>query len=350
MIEVGIVGARGFAGGELLRLCLGHPELHLTYVTSESQAGQPVADAFPTLLGRTDLRFEAYDPARAADRAAAFFFSLPDGEAMQHAPALLELGRRIVDVSGDYRIRDRARYEAWYKLTHRSPELLASAVYGLPELHPEVRDARLAANPGCYPTAALLALAPLCGFVRLDPYSLVIDAKSGVSGAGGRAALKEEFSFTAVNQNLRAYSAVGHRHTAEIEQELETLAGAASVEAPQVTFTPHLLPITRGIYTTCYARALDPIDPDAIVARYHEFYQDAPFVQVTGTTPPEIRHVVGSNECRIGLAFDPRSGRIIVMAVIDNLLKGAAGQAVQNMNLMLGLPETAGLESPALYP
>jgi N-acetyl-gamma-glutamyl-phosphate reductase len=350
MISIGIIGARGFAGGELLRLCLGHPELRVAYVTSESQAGQPVADAFPTLAGRTDLRFSSFELSRATAAADAFFLSLPDGEAMQLAPGLLEAGKRIVDVSGDYRVRDRERYETWYKIEHRSPELLARAVYGLPELHPEVRDARLVANPGCYPTAALLALAPLYGFMRLDPHSIVIDAKSGVSGAGGRSALKEEFSFTAINQNLRAYSAVGHRHTAEIEQELTALAGATGAEAPPVTFTPHLLPITRGIYTTCYARSLDTIDLDALVERYQAFYSEAPFVRITGTTPPEIRHVVGANDCRIGLAADRRSGRIIVMAVIDNLLKGAAGQAVQNMNLMLGLPETAGLSGPALYP
>jgi N-acetyl-gamma-glutamyl-phosphate reductase len=348
MISIGIIGARGFAGGELLRICLGHPEFRVAYVTSESQAGQPVADAFPTLAGRTELRFDSFDPAHAAAAADAFFLSLPDGEAMQLAPGLLETGKRIVDVSGDYRVRDRQRYEAWYKIEHTSPELLARAVYGLPELHPEVREARLVANPGCYPTAALLALAPLYGFVRIDPHSVVIDAKSGVSGAGGRSALREEFSFTAVNQNLRAYSAVGHRHTAEIEQELEALAGAAAAP-PQVTFTPHLLPITRGIYTTCYLRALDAVDLDALIERYRTFYRDAPFVQITGMTPPEIRHVVGANDCRIGLAADRRSGRVIVMAVIDNLLKGAAGQAVQNMNLMLGLTETAGLSSPALY-
>jgi N-acetyl-gamma-glutamyl-phosphate reductase len=262
----------------------------------------------------------------------------------------LDRGKRIVDVSGDYRVRDRQRYESWYKIEHQSPELLAHAVYGLPELHPEVREARLVANPGCYPTAALLALAPLYGFAQIDPHSVVIDAKSGVSGAGGRSALKEEFSFPAVNQSLRAYSVVGHRHTAEMEQELELLAASASSEAPQITFTPHLLPITRGIYTTCYARALDPVDGDALIDHYRTFYQSAPFVQMTGATPPEIRHVVGANDCRIGVVSDRRSGRIIVMAGIDNLIKGAAGQAVQNMNLMLGLPETAGLSSPALYP
>jgi N-acetyl-gamma-glutamyl-phosphate reductase len=358
MVTIGIIGARGFTGGELLRLCLGHPELRITYVTSESQVDLPVAETFPTLAGDgrlpglTDLRFQAFDAARAAEAADAFFLALPDGEAMKIAPGLLAAGKKVVDLSGDFRVRDRSAYETWYKIEHRSPQLLSQAVYGLPELHPEVREARLVANPGCYPTAALLALAPLCRAGLVDPQSIVIDAKSGVSGAGGRVALKEEFAFPAVNQNFRAYGVVGHRHAAEIEQELAT----------QVTFTPHLLPITRGLYATCYARALDapdwqsdpgadpPLALDALIARYHDFYSSAPFVQLTGATPPEIRHVVGANHCRIGLAADPRTRRVIITSAIDNLMKGAAGQALQNMNLMLGLDETAGLRSPALYP
>jgi N-acetyl-gamma-glutamyl-phosphate reductase len=379
MKSIGIIGARGFVGGELLRLCLAHPDLQVTCVTSESQADQPVVESFPTLDGLTDLRFERFDPARAADRAEAFFLALPDGEAMQMAPALLEAGARIVDISGDFRVRDRVAYEAWYKRTHTSPHLLSEAVYGMPELHPEVRDARLVANPGCYPTAALLALAPLVADGRLDLQSIVIDAKSGVSGAGGRTSMREEFTFTAVNQNLRAYGVVGHRHTAEIEQELSRLAATndqrpAELQAPSsklqasehqepgarsqepersdlaVTFTPHLLPITRGIYVTCYARTLDTPDVGELLARYRDFYYDAPFVQITGETPPEIRHVVGANYCRIGVACDPRTRRVIAMAVIDNLVKGAAGSAVQNMNLILGLDETAGLLGAALCP
>jgi N-acetyl-gamma-glutamyl-phosphate reductase len=340
MVTVGIIGARGFTGGELLRLCLGHPALAVTYVTSESQVDLPVAETFPTLTGLTDLRFQAFDAARAAEAAEAFFLALPDGEAMRIAPGLLAAGKKVVDLSGDFRVRDRTAYEAWYKIEHRSPQLLSQAVYGLPELHPEVREADIVANPGCYPTAALLALAPLCRAGLVDPQSIIIDAKSGVSGAGGRVALKEEFAFPAVNQSFRAYGVVGHRHTAEIEQEL----------AANVTFTPHLLPITRGLYATCYARTLAPPDLDALIARYHDFYASAPFVQITGTTPPEIRHVVGANHCRIGLAADPRTRRVILTAAIDNLMKGAAGQALQNMNLILGLDETAGLRSPALYP
>jgi N-acetyl-gamma-glutamyl-phosphate reductase len=254
----------------------------------------------------------------------------------------------VVDLSGDFRVRDQATYEQWYGREHLSPQLLSEAVYGMPELHPEVREARLVANPGCYPTAVLLGLAPLFASARIDPATVVVDAKSGVSGAGGRVGMREEFSFPAVNENLCAYSVTGHRHVAETEQELAVLA-RTSVDNVRLTFTPHLLPITRGIYATNYARLSAPVDRETLLAEMRSFYRNAPFVQVTESLP-EIRHVIGSNACRIGLALDERVGRVIVMAVIDNLVKGAAGQAIQNLNLMLGLPETAGLEGTALYP
>src|SRR5438067_404865 len=253
MVTIGVIGARGFTGGELLRLCLQHPDARVGYVSSESQAGQPVSGAFPTLASATSLAFESLEIGAACRAAEAFFLALPDGEAMKIAPALLEAGKRVVDVSGDYRVRDRATYEAWYKREHRSPQMLAQAVYGLPELHPEVRQALLVANPGCYPTAALLALAPLFRDRLVDPHSLVIDGKSGVSGAGGRVGMREEFSFPAVNENFRPYSVVGHRHTAEIDQELTRLLDG-SPEPVQAQFTPHLLPLTRGLSATCYAR------------------------------------------------------------------------------------------------
>jgi N-acetyl-gamma-glutamyl-phosphate reductase len=349
MVTVGIIGARGFTGGELLRLCLQHPDFRVSYVTSESQAGQPVAGAFPTLAVATSLAFESLEIGAACRAAEAFFLALPDGEAMKIAPALLEAGKRVVDVSGDYRVRDRATYEAWYQREHCSPQLLEQAVYGLPELHPEARQARLVANPGCYPTAALLALAPLFRERLVEPDSLVIDAKSGVSGAGGRVGMREEYSFPAVNENLRAYSVVGHRHTAEIEQELTGLLGGGTTALVQAQFTPHLLPLTRGLSVTCYARLAQLSEAGALLARYADFYRDAPFVQIT-ETPPEIKHVAGSNFCRVSLAVDARTRRVIAMAAIDNLGKGAAGQAIQNMNLMLGLEETRGLMAPALYP
>jgi N-acetyl-gamma-glutamyl-phosphate reductase len=347
--RIGIVGARGFAGAELLRLGLRHPQCEITYVTSESQAGQPLDAAFPTLHGATRLHFSAFDASEAAAAADAFFFALPDGEAMKAAPALLEQGKKVVDLSGDFRVRDTASYERWYGREHLSPHLLSEAVYGMPELHPEVREARLVANPGCYPTAMLLALSPLFASRRIDPDSVIVDAKSGVSGAGGRVGMKEEFSFPAVNENLRAYSVTGHRHLAETEQELAAIAGRATEEV-RLSFTPHLLPITRGLYVTAYATLRGTVDLDSLIQEHRAFFRDAPFVHVAGSAIPEVRHVIGSNVCRIGMALDERVGRVIVMAVIDNLVKGAAGQAIQNMNLMLGLPEAAGLEAPAIYP
>jgi N-acetyl-gamma-glutamyl-phosphate reductase len=349
MHRIGIVGARGFAGAELLRLGVRHPAYEITYVTSESQAGQPLAAGFPTLQGATSLRFSAFDAREAAALAEVFFFALPDGEAMKAAPPLLEQGKKIVDLSGDFRVRDRATYERWYGREHLSPALLDEAVYGMPELHPEVRQARLVANPGCYPTAILLALAPLFASGRIDPRTVIVDAKSGVSGAGGRVGMKEEFSFPAVNENFRAYSVTGHRHVAETEQELALLAGRPPEEV-RLSFTPHLLPITRGIFATAYASLRGAAVLETLIQEHRDFYREAPFVQIAGEAIPEIRHVIGSNICRISLALDERVGRVVVMAVIDNLVKGAAGQAIQNMNLMLGLPETAGLEAPAIYP
>jgi N-acetyl-gamma-glutamyl-phosphate reductase len=349
MHRIGIIGARGFTGAELLRLGLRHPGCEITYVTSESQAGQPLEATFPTLYRATTLQLSAFNIGEAAAAADAFFLALPDGEAMKIAPALLEAGKKLVDLSGDFRVRDRASYERWYGREHLSPQLLPEAVYGMPELHPEVREARLVANPGCYPTAMLLALAPLYASRRIDPATVIVDAKSGVSGAGGRVGMKEEFSFPAVNENLRAYSVTGHRHTAETEQELAAVAGAPEAEV-RISFTPHLLPITRGLYATAYATLHRPADLDTLRTEFTSFYQNAPFVHVTGSAIPEIRQVVGSNNCRIGLAVDERVGRVIVLSAIDNLVKGAAGQAIQNMNLMLGLPETTGLEGTALFP
>jgi N-acetyl-gamma-glutamyl-phosphate reductase len=349
MHRIGIIGARGFTGAELLRLGLRHPSYEITYVTSESQAGQSLEAVSPTLLGATKLRLSAFDPGEASAAADAFFLALPDGEAMKVAPALLDRGKKLVDLSGDFRVRDQATYERWYGREHLSPQLLGEAVYGMPELHPEVREARLVANPGCYPTATLLALAPLYASGCVDPATVIVDAKSGVSGAGGRVGMREEFSFPAVNENLRAYSVTGHRHVAETEQELAALAGAAP-ETVRISFTPHLLPITRGLYATAYASLGRPVDRETLTSEFVRFYRNAPFVRVTGAAIPEVRHVIGSNACRIGLAIDERVGRVIVLSVIDNLVKGAAGQAIQNMNLMLGLPETDGLEGTALFP
>ncbi len=346
MIRVGIIGARGFAGGELLRLGLQHPELQITYVTSESQAGKPVSEGFPGLLGWTDLRFSAFDEAEALAAADAFFLALPDGEAMVRAEALLTAGKRVVDLSGDFRVADQPTFERWYGRTHASPALLSKAVYGMPELRAELRDARLVANPGCYPTAILLAVAPLFQAHLAEPDSLIADAKSGVSGAGGRSALDPAFSFAAITDNFRAYGVTGHRHIAEMEQELGRLAGTGVT----MGFTPHLLPLMRGILASCYVRLTGPTTTGELTERYQAFYRDAPFVRVLDGALPELRNVSGSNACHVAVRYDERTGRALCFSALDNLVKGAAGSALQNMNLICGLEETAGLRHPATGP
>jgi N-acetyl-gamma-glutamyl-phosphate reductase len=346
VVRVGIIGARGFAGGELLRLGLGHPGFEITYVTSESQAGALVTDGFPGLLGCTDLRFSAFNEREALDRADAFFFALPDGEAMQRAGALLNAGRKIVDLSGDFRVRDRAIYEKWYKREHSSPALLERAVYGLPELVPQVREADLVGNPGCFPSAILLAVAPLFARGLAVPESLIADAKSGVSGAGGRSALDPAYSFAAISDNFRAYSVTGHRHIAEMEQELGRMSGAPVT----MGFAAHLLPMMRGILATCYVSLTELRTASELTELYQSFYKSAPFVHVLSGKLPELRYVAGSNACHVAVQVDERTRRAICVSAIDNLVKGAAGSAIQNMNLICGLDETAGLLHPATGP
>lgn len=346
MIRIGIIGARGFAGGELLRLGLQHPGFRITYVTSESQAGAPVSDGFPGLLGATDLRFSAFNQDEALGAADAFFFALPDGEAMQRAEALLQAGKKVVDLSGDFRVQDQASYERWYKRPHASPHLLRQAVYGMPELRPEVREASLIANPGCYPTAILLSVAPLFAAGLAEPDTLVVDAKSGVSGAGGRAAMDPAMSFPAISDNFRAYSITGHRHIAEMEQELARLGKAPLA----MTFTPHLLPLMRGLMATCYVKLREERSTAELSELYREFYRAAPFVHVLEGRLPELRYIAGSNSCHVSVQRDAHTGRAIAIGAIDNLVKGAAGSAMQNMNLICGLEETAGLPFAATGP
>jgi N-acetyl-gamma-glutamyl-phosphate reductase len=346
MVRIGIIGARGFAGGELLRLGLQHPEFRITYVTSESQAGTPVSDGFPGLLGASDLQFSAYDEAEALEKADAFFFALPDGEAMQRSEALLRAGKKVVDLSGDFRVSDPATYEKWYRRPHASPHLLEQAVYGMPELRPNVREASLVANPGCYPTAILLSVAPLFAAGLAEPDTLVVDAKSGVSGAGGRAAMDPAMSFPAISDNFRAYGITGHRHIAEMEQELTRIGGAPL----RMTFTPHLLPLMRGLMATCYVRLKEERSNAQLAELYRDFYAKAPFVFPLEGRLPELRYIAGSNSCHVAAQYDAHTGRAIAIGAIDNLVKGAAGSAMQNMNLVCGLEETLGLPFAATGP
>jgi N-acetyl-gamma-glutamyl-phosphate reductase len=336
MISVGIINVTGYAGIELARLLLRHPNARITQVTGRSEAGKPLAEVFPH-LGELDLTIQP-EIDRPVDVA---FVALPHKAAAAVVPALLESGAKVVDISADFRLHDVGTYEQWYQVTHPVPELLGEAVYGLPELHrAQIRAARLVANPGCYPTAAILALAPIAKQIQ---GVAIVDAKSGVSGSGRSLGLTNHYS--EVNENVQAYSVGGHRHLPEITQELGELAG----KPQDVMFLPHLIPMTRGILASCYVELADPMSAAALGEFYRDFYRDHPFVRVVGQ-PPQTKQTLGSNLCLIYPTVDKRTGRAIVLSCIDNLVKGAAGQAVQNMNLMLGLDECAGVDVVPVYP
>jgi N-acetyl-gamma-glutamyl-phosphate reductase len=342
MIKVGIVGGTGYTGVELLRLLAQHPEVELTAITSRGEAGTPVADYFPSLRGRIDLKFS--DPKDAAlDRCDLVFFATPNGIAMQQARALLDAGVRLIDLAADFRIKDVAEWEKWYGMSHAAPDLIAEAVYGLPEVNREqIRKARLVANPGCYPTAAQLGLLPLieAGCVELD--HLIADCKSGVSGAGRKA--ETHILFAEVSDSFKAYGVQGHRHLPEIRQGLARAAG----REVGLTFVPHLTPMIRGIHATLYARVTRQEDFQAL---FEKRYADEPFVDVLPPmSHPDTRSVRASNICRIAVHQPRNADMLVVLSVIDNLTKGAAGQAVQNMNLMFGFDECLALSQLPVLP
>ena len=346
MVKVGIVGGTGYTGVELLRLLSQHPEVDLRTITSRKEAGTPVSAMFPGLRRHVDLKFIEPGP-QALRGCDVVFFATPNGVAMGESRAVLEAGARIVDLSADFRIHDVAEWERWYKMKHAAPELVREAVYGLPEVNREgIRKARLVANPGCYPTAVQLGFLPLVesGVVDLD--HLIADAKSGVSGAGRKAEL--HLAFAEASDNFMAYNVPGHRHWPEIRQGL---AQAAKREVGLV-FTTHLLPIIRGIHATLYARVTKEVDFQAM---YEKRYAGEAFVDVMPAgSHPDTRSVRAANMCRIALHRPPQSSgksdTLVILSVIDNLTKGAAGQAVQNMNLMFGLPETTALSQPPVVP
>ncbi len=347
-IRVGIVGVSGYGGGELARLLIAHSLVRLTYVTSGTYAGKPLRAALPG-AAPSDLVCEVFDGAAAADKCDLVFLAGESGLAMKAAPGLLEAGLKVVDLSADFRLKDPAVYQEWYKAEHTAPELLGEAVYGLPEFYKEsIANANLVANPGCYPTSAILALAPLLNDDLIVPQTIIVDSYSGVSG-GGRSKFGLDYHFSEVNESLRPYGVGGiHRHTPEIEQTLSQVAGVAVT----LTFTPHLAPITRGILTTAYATLRS--SGDFLAEFYRDSYTvqlDAPFVTILEPGQfPATKHVYGTNFCHIGLAVDKRTNRVIVVSAIDNLVKGAAGQAIQNMNLMCGFDETTGLTMGAVWP
>ena len=344
MPKIAVVGATGYTGFELLRLLGSHGGVEVMALTSETYAGEKVDEVFPALASvhdRTLVKFEL----SVCEGADLVFCCLPHRVAMNTVPSLLEAGHRVVDFSADYRLRDFGVYEAWYKTKHTSPERIADAVYGVPELYREdIKKARLVANPGCYPTGAILSLAPLLRAGLIKPDSIIVDAKSGVSGAGRKSDLGLQFG--EVNEGFKAYGVGNHRHTPEIEQELSVALG----DVVQVSFTPHLAPMTRGILSTIYAGGEGGADASAVRAALRDAYADEPFIRlVPEGALPNVTQVAGSNYVDIGLVYDERTSRFIVVVAIDNLVKGASGAAVQNMNLMLGLPETQGLLHPGFW-
>jgi N-acetyl-gamma-glutamyl-phosphate reductase len=343
MVRIGIVGGTGYTGAELLRILARHPATSIAVITSRTEAGIKVAEMFPHLRGRLDLCFTEPDQGALAE-CDLVFFATPNGTAMNAVPELLERGVRVIDLAADFRLKDPAVWESWYGMPHACPDLLAEAVYGLPELNrAEVRNARLVANPGCYPTAVTLGFVPLLAAGVVDPTWLIADAKSGVSGAGRKASTG--LLMAEVGESFKAYSVTGHRHAPEIGQNLERFSGPGL----NLTFVPHLVPMVRGIEATLYARLTDAdVNLDDL---FQSYYADEPFVDpMPAGAHPDTRSVRGANQCRIAAARQGPSGVVVVQSVIDNLVKGAAGQAVQNMNLMLGIEESAGLDSLALLP
>jgi N-acetyl-gamma-glutamyl-phosphate reductase len=357
-LKVAVIGASGYTGAELARLLANHPRAALTIATASGErAGQKLSDLFPSLRDICDVTCEEYSAEKIARECDFAFIALGHGKALDIAPELVERGVKVCDLGADFRLRDPAQYKQWYKLDHTASTLLAQAVYGLPEFQREkIKGAQLVANPGCYVTGGVLALAPFVATDTIKPHSIIIDAASGTSGAG-RSSFSLDFHFAEVHDNYKAYSVAGHRHTPEIEQGLTDVAVDPTDPDRQarVTFTPHLLPIARGILSTCYAAPFGELAKEHTTEKAHailsECYADEPFVRVLPPGQlPNIKNVVGSNFCDIGVAVDSRTERLIVISALDNLVKGASGQAIQNMNLMCGFDETDGLQSAALFP
>ncbi len=344
--RVAIVGASGYTGVELLRILKLHPNVEVTVVTSRQNQGKRVEELFPSLHAYPDLRFSMPDMEEICEKADVVFTAVPHQTAMSVVPPLIEAGLKVIDLSADFRIRDQAVYEEWYQ-AHSAPDLLSEAVYGLPELYAEsIGQSRLVANPGCYPTSIILPLSPLLKSGMVLAENIIVDSKSGTSGAGRGASVAT--LYCEINEGFKAYKVGEHRHTPEIEQELSAAAG----DHIKINFTPHLVPMSRGILSTIYCRVADSsITTEQVHEELCRFYQQAPFVRILPVgTFPNCSSVRGSNFCDIGLKVDSRTGMLILVSVIDNLVKGASGQAVQNMNLMLGFEQAQALEAGAIFP
>ncbi|BCB96773.1 N-acetyl-gamma-glutamyl-phosphate reductase [Dissulfurispira thermophila] len=346
MIKVAICGGSGYTGAELLRILSGHHGVEITTVTSEKSAGKKVTDLFPHLHKYSYLIYEPLDKKEILNKADVFFMALPHAASQEAVDYFFKKGKKVIDLSADYRLSDTAVYEEWYKTPHNYADTLRNAVYGLPEIHrEEIKQSSLIANPGCYPTAAILGLYPSIKEGIIDVESIIIDAKSGTSGAGRKADIG--FSYCEVNEGFKAYGIVSHRHTPEIEQELSAIAGRGI----KINFTPHLVPMDRGIISTMYAKMLKKVETAEVISIYKKYYDAEPFVNVLNEgVYPNAKNVRGSNFVEIGLKVNNRTNTLIIVSAIDNLVKGASGQAVQNMNIIMGIKETTALESLAVFP
>ena len=345
MTRIGIFGAAGYGGVDLVRMLLNHPQAQLTYLAGNTTVGRKLSEVYPFLVGTCDLPIQETSVDVAVEQADVLFFALPHATATEMVKQAIDQGKQVIDFSADYRLKDPADYAAYYG-EHPCPELLDRAVYGLPELRrDQIRATNLVAVPGCYPTGAILALAPAARSRLINASTIIVDSKSGVSGAG-RTKLTLGTHFAEVNESVHAYNIAVHRHTPEMDQELSALG-----DPVRVTFTPHLVPMNRGILSTCYARLNDGVTLDHVRAAYRQMYDEEPFIRVLDEGQlPRTKDTTGSNRCHIGLAIDERNQRLIAVSAIDNLTKGLAGAALQCMNLMLGIPETTGLEFPGMWP
>jgi len=345
-LRVAIVGSTGYGGVELIRFLLKHPKVRITSVVSSSTPGVPITDGYPHLSEIMTDRLDAVDVSLLKEKAELVFTATPSGVAAELAPKLLEAGLKVIDLSGDFRLKSGEEYERWYKKKPASQEYLAKAVYGLAEVFgEEVSGKDFISNPGCYPTSALLGIIPALAEGWIDHRTLIIDAKSGVSGAGRGLSLSSHFS--EINENFVAYKVNRHQHIPEIQAALSRIAG----QPVTVTFTTHLVPMTRGIMSTIYAQLNGNRTDEELIALYRKYYEGRPFVRIRDKGKwPATKEVWGSNYCDIGFSADDRTGRLTIISVIDNVVKGAAGQAIQNMNLMMGWEETTGLDYPPVYP
>lgn len=345
MINVGIIGATGYVGIEIVRLLQNHPEINISTVVSQNFVGKKISDVYPNLRNIFDMECEELDIDKISEKADIFVTALPHGVSQEVIPQLIKKGKKIVDHSGDFRYKSVEVYEKWYNAKHGMPELLDISVYGLPELHREaIKTAKIIGNPGCYPTCSILGLAPLISNKLADTKNIIIDATSGVTGAGRSTDLP--YQFCECTENFKAYKVSTHRHTSEIEQELSLLAGEEII----VSFTPHLAPMKRGMLSTIYANLTCEKSASQLIELYKEFYKGEYFVRILEEgTLPETKHVAGSNFIDIGIVVDKRLNRAVILSAVDNLGKGAAAQAVQDINIMCGFPEHTGLVTPGLY-